>query len=179
MKVLKYVFGVIFAIIILILIVAAFSPSEYAVEREVIIYRPVTEVFDYVKYLKNQDDFSKWADMDPNMKKKYSGIDGTVGFISAWESDNEEVGKGEQEIMKIEINKRIDYELRFMEPFEATDEAYIITTAINSIQTNVKWGFKGSMNYPMNLMLLMMDMEEMLGNDLQTGLDNLKYVLEI
>lgn len=74
MKVLKYVFGVIFAFIILILIVAAFSPSEYAVEREVIIYRPVTEVFDYVKYLKNQDDFSKWANMDPNMKKNIQAL---------------------------------------------------------------------------------------------------------
>lgn len=35
-----------------------------------------------------------------------------------------------------------------------------------------------SMPYPFNLMLLFMDMEEMIGNDLQTGLENLKLVLE-
>ena len=33
---------------------------------------------------------------DPNMKKSYSDIDGTVGFIYAWDG-NKEAGKGEQE----------------------------------------------------------------------------------
>jgi len=178
MKVLRYILVVVFTIIVVMLIVAAFTESEYAVEREVTINKPLTEVFDYVKYLKNQDNFSIWASMDPDMKKTFLGTDGTVGFISAWESDNENVGKGEQEIMKITNNQRIDYELRFVEPFEAKDDAYMTTTAIDSNQTLVKWGFEGSMNYPMNLMLLMMDMEEMLGNDLQIGLDNLKEVLE-
>ena len=160
MKVLRYILVVVFTIIVVMLIVAAFTESEYAVEREVTINKPLTEVFDYVKYLKNQDNFSIWASMDPDMKKTFLGTDGTVGFISAWESDNENVGKGEQEIMKITNNQRIDYELRFVEPFEAKDDAYMTTTAIDSNQTLVKWGFEGSMNYPMNLMLLMMDMEE-------------------
>jgi hypothetical protein len=34
------------------------------------------------------------------------------------------------------------------------------------------------MAYPMNLMLVFMDMDAMLGKDLQTGLNNLKAVLE-
>jgi hypothetical protein len=34
------------------------------------------------------------------------------------------------------------------------------------------------MNYTMNLMLLFMNMEKMVGNDLSTGLNNLKQVLE-
>jgi len=34
------------------------------------------------------------------------------------------------------------------------------------------------MKYPMNLMFLFMDFDKMLGDDLQTGLDNLKTVLE-
>ena len=112
------------------------------------------------------------------MKKTFTGTDGEVGFVSAWESDKKDVGKGEQEIMKITVNQQIDYQLRFFEPFQATDDAYMITDAKGKNTTTVKWGFKGSMDYPMNLMLLIMDMEEMLGNDLQTGLDNLKKVLE-
>ena len=50
--------------------------------------------------------------------------------------------------------------------------------SVNPNETTVSWGFNGKMKYPMNLMLLFMDMEEMLGNDLQTGLENLKNVLE-
>jgi hypothetical protein len=43
--------------------------------------------------------------MDPNMKKTYTGTDAEVGFISAWESTDKNVGVGEQEIKKI-IRKR-------------------------------------------------------------------------
>ena len=72
------------------------------------------EVFDYVKYLKNQDNFSKWASMDPDMQKTYRGTDVTVGFVSAWASDNPDVGVGEQEIKAITAGQRIDFELRFI-----------------------------------------------------------------
>lgn len=178
MKILKYILGIIVVIIVIILIVAAIAPTEYAVEREVTINKPVIEVFDYVKHLRNQDNFSKWATMDPDMKKTFTGIDGTIGFISAWESNNKDVGIGEQEIMKIDEGKRIDLELRFFEPFEANDNAYMITEAIDTTATIVKWGFDGKMDYPMNIMLLAMDMEEMLGSDLQDGLNKLKIILE-
>jgi hypothetical protein len=116
--------------------------------------------------------------MGPNMKKEYKGTDGTVGFISAWDSQEKNVGAGEQEIKKITDSDRIDFELRFKRPFEATDYAYMITEAVDSNQAKVKWGFNGTMKYPMNLMLLFMDMDKMLGKDLDTGLTNLKNVLE-
>ncbi len=177
MKVLKKVLLILVIIIVGLLVAAFFTEKNYAVEKEVTINQPTQQVFDYVKMLKNQDNFSKWASMDPNMKKTFTGTDGTVGFISAWESDVDDVGKGEQEIMMIDEGKRIEFELRFFEPFEAKDMAYI-TTEVKGAGTIVKWGFKGQMDYPMNLMLLFMDFEAMLGDDLQTGLDNLKNVLE-
>jgi hypothetical protein len=82
-------------------IVALFVKTDFAVEREVIINKPKNDVFNYVKYLKNHDNFGKWATLDPQMKKEYKGVDGAVGFVSVWESENQEVGKGEQEIKKI------------------------------------------------------------------------------
>jgi hypothetical protein len=178
MKIVKNVFLVLVGIIALVLIVAAFLKKEYAVEREILIGKPKAEVFGYVKFLKNQDNYSKWANMDSAMKKEYRGTDGTPGFVSAWESDNNDVGKGEQEILKITDGERIDYELRFFEPFETTDNAYMTTAAVNDSTTMVKWGFNGKMKYPMNLMMLFMDMEGMLGGDLEQGLTNLKSVLE-
>jgi hypothetical protein len=178
MKILKRILIVIVAIVALALIIALFIKKEYAVEREVIINKPKTEVFEFVKLLKNQDSFSVWANKDPNMKKEYKGTDGTVGFVSAWDSQNKDVGKGEQEIKKITEGQRIDFELRFIEPFEANDNAYMTTESVNENQTKVKWGFNGKMNYPMNLMLLCMNMDEMLGKDLQDGLNNLKTTLE-
>jgi uncharacterized protein YndB with AHSA1/START domain len=169
---------IIASIIALPFIIALFIKSDYAVERKVTINQPKEEVFNYVKQLKNQDNFSKWASMDPNMKKSYRGIDGTIGFVSAWDSENEEVGKGEQEIISISPNQRIDFELRFLSPFESTSPAYMTTTTLTADKTTISWGFTGNMDYPMNLMFLFMDFEQIIGDDLQTGLNNLKIILE-
>ncbi|MGX7667167.1 SRPBCC family protein [Flavobacterium pedocola] len=178
MKILIRLVLFIVALFAIVMIAGLFVGKEYAVEREVIINKPEAEVFGFIRNLKNQDHFSVWSKKDPNMKKEYKGNDGQVGFVSAWESTNKEVGKGEQEIVKIVENERIDVKLRFKEPFEAEDDAYFITESMGPNQTKVKWGFKGAMPYPMNLMLLVMDMEKELGGALQTGLDDLKKHME-
>lgn len=35
------------------------------------------------------------------MKREFRGEDGTVGFVAAWDSENPDAGKGEQEIIGI------------------------------------------------------------------------------
>ena len=175
---LKKILIIVLVIIAIPLVVALFLPKDYSVEREIIINKPKQEVFEYVKYLKNQDNYSKWATMDPNMKKTYNGTDGTVGFVSAWESENDDVGSGEQEIIKIEEGERIDFELRFKEPFESTSPAFMTTESVAENQTKVTWGFSGHMDYPMNIMMLFMDFEKMIGDDLESGLSNLKSEME-
>ncbi|MCI9845929.1 SRPBCC family protein [Flavobacterium pectinovorum] len=165
-------------IISVVLIAAYFMPGEYAVTREITINKPADSIFNYVKYLKNQNEFSVWANIDPKMKTTYKGTDGTVGAISAWESDVKDVGVGEQEITKITQGKRIDFALRFKEPMNDTAVGFMSTEAVAGNQTKVKWGINGVMPYPMNIMLPMMKMDQMIGNDLQKGLQNLKTKME-
>lgn len=178
MKVLKIILLAIVSIIAILLIVALFLKKEYVVEKEIVIRKSQQEIFTYVLLLKNQEHYSKWAMMDPNAKKEYRGTDGTVGFISAWDSEDKNVGKGEQEITKITDNSRIDYEIRFIKPFESVSTAYMAIDSVALNQTKVKWGFTGKMKYPLNLLILCMNVEKMVGDDLSTGLNNLKVVLE-
>jgi hypothetical protein len=178
MRTLKRILITLVAIILVVLIIAAFEKKNYAVERKILIEKPRAEVFSYIKLLSNQNLYSKWASLDPQMKKEFRGTDGTVGFISAWESKDKHVGKGEQEITRIKEGERIDYEIRFLKPFKSTSPAYMITDSLSENQTLLKWGFSGKMNYPMNIMLLFMNMEESIGKDFDTGLKNLKSILE-
>ncbi|MCK8044766.1 SRPBCC family protein [Shewanella sp. 1CM18E] len=168
----------ILAIIALPFIVALFVDKNYSVTEQVTIDKPVVEVFGYIKYLKNQDNYSVWAQMDPDMQKSYRGTDGMEGFVAGWQSDKEDVGAGEQEILRIDEGRRIDYELRFFRPFESTDLAFMEAKALSPNQTQVTWGFDGHLDYPMNLMFLFMDFEGMIGKDLSQGLDQLKSVVE-
>ena len=168
-----------FLILIVALLTAAFFvKGDFKSEREITINKPRQEVFNYILMLKNQNNFSKWAQIDPNMKKTFTGTDGTVGFISAWDSDNKDVGKGAQEIKSITPGQRIDYEIRFEKPMKATNYAYMATDSISATQTKVRWGFNGKMAYPFNLVGLFMNMEKMIGDDLSVGLKNLKGIME-
>ena len=178
MKIIKAILLTVIGVIALALITALFVKKEIGTEKEVLISRHKDQVFAYIKLLKNQDLYSKWASMDPDMVHSYRGTDGTVGFVSGWDSKKDDVGAGEQEITKITEGERIDYALRFLKPFESEAETWFITTAVDSAQTKVKWGFKGKMNYPLNLMRLFMDMDESIGKDFETGLSNLKAQLE-
>lgn len=83
MKILKPLLIAIALLIAIPLIVALFAKDEFNVSREITINRSKQEVWDYTKYLKNQNDWSVWGTMDPNMKVNFTGEDGTVGFISA------------------------------------------------------------------------------------------------
>jgi hypothetical protein len=176
MRILKKIIIILLVLVVVLLIVALFVKKDYTIQREVTINKPKTEVFEYIKYLKNQNEYSKWAQMDPAMKKDFRGTDATVGFVSAWEG-NKDVGKGEQEIKAIKEGERVDYEIRFLKPWESVAQANMTTTAVSDNQTRVSWAFSGHMPYPFNLMRLF-GMEKMVGNDLQTGLDNLKVRLE-
>ena len=178
MGILKKILVILILIVAIVLVAAYFMPKNYAIEREITINKPADTVFNYVKYLKNQNQFSVWANIDPKMKSTYKGTDGTVGSISAWESEVKEVGVGEQEITNITEGKRIDFTLRFKKPMEDTAVGFMSTESVSGNQTKVKWGISGVMPYPMNIMLPMMKMDQMIGNDLQKGLENLKDKLE-
>jgi hypothetical protein len=177
-KVLKIILIVLSVLIIVPLIIALFVKKEYSVERSLTINQPRQLVFDYIKFLKNQNNYSVWSKIDPNMKKEFRGTDGTVGFVSAWDSPVKEAGKGEQEIVKIAEGERIDYEIRFLKPMTSTNNAFMALKSMGETTTTVTWGFFGKMKYPMNIMLLCMNMDAMLGKDLEGGLHNLKSELE-
>jgi len=176
MKIIKKILFVIVGIIVLALVVALFVSKEYSVKREITINKPSQEVFDYVKFVKNQEHYNKWVMMDPDMKKDYKGTDGTVGFVYAWDSQKDDVGKGEEEIKLLEEGKKIDLEVRFVRPFEGLAVTEMTTEALSPTQTKVSWGMSGQSTYPMNLTNAIMD--RMLGADLDESLQKLKGILE-
>ena len=89
MHIIKIILAVLVAVVVLVLLIGLVLPNDYEVKRTVVINRPAAEIYDYVIYLKNQDEFSRWAEMDPGMKKTYTGTDATVGCRARWESENE------------------------------------------------------------------------------------------
>jgi hypothetical protein len=163
--------GIVLLLVILVLVI----PTDFKMERDIVINKPKDEVFSYIRSIKNQDNWSVWNMKDPGMKKEYRGTDGMPGFVYRWDG-NKEVGNGEQEIKGIEEGKRVDMELRFEKPFKATNDGWLITEDAGSAKTKVTWGFSGKMPRPMNVFSLLM--KGTLRKDFDAGLSNLKKVME-
>lgn len=168
---------IILGIVGLILLLYLAGPSSYKAERSAVINRPSEEVFEYIRSLKKQDDWSPWGKRDPDMKKEFEGADGEVGAISRWEG-NKEVGSGEQEITKIIPGQRVESELRFLKPWKSVSQAYIQVEPEGAEKASVTWGFEGKSGFPMRIMLLFMNMDKMIGKDFEEGLADLKQIME-
>ena len=163
-------------IVALFLIVALLTKRDFSLEKQVVINKPKQQVFDYLKLIRNQEKYSVWVMKDPHVKIIYTGTDGMVGFKSAWESNDKNVGVGEQEIMKINDGENMEVEIRFKKPFEGTNRALTTLTASGDSQTKVTNLFYGSCKFPMNIMNLFMD--KLVGKDMQQNLLNMKNNLE-
>lgn len=170
MKIVKRILIGLLAIIALLLIAALFVPKEFKAGAEIVINRPVPEVFDYIRHIRNQDNYGKWQLMDPGMEKSYEGEDGTVGFVYNWDSDK--LGKGSQKITKIVEGKRLETDLSF--GFGAPAKSTFTTAGADGSKTKVTWGITGRSGYPFNLVHLFFKMD----NDFEEGLKNLKKELE-
>lgn len=168
---------ILLALILLIVVLMLIAPKKYEVSRSIVVNKPLAEVYNYLKYIKNQDSWSPWHERDPNMKKEYTGTDGEIGFVSAWDSDHKHVGAGEQEITGLKENEEIASQLRFLKPFKSVSDAYLRVSEEND-GTKVTWGFYGDHKMPMNIMMLFMNMDKAVGKDFEQGLDKLKRVLE-
>jgi uncharacterized protein YndB with AHSA1/START domain len=178
MNILFIILVIIASLIAIVLILALFLEKDYTIEEEIVIQKPKDQVFQYLKVLKHQTQYNKWVMQDPEVKIAYMGTDGTEGFLTRWESADKKVGKGEQTIRRIVPGKQIEYDILFIEPFAGTASSFIKTNEHGFDSTNVKWSFSCGIKYPLNIMVPLFRMKEMLRKDIATSLENLKSVLE-
>jgi len=166
---------VVAGIIALLLIIALFMKREHYVNREIIINAPRQKVFDFLKLLKNQDQFNKWARAGKDRKEETKGTDGTVGFIYAW-SGNKNAGEGEKEIKNIIEGKRIETEIRFVKPMRVSASVIFETESLSENQTKVNLINTGTLKYPLNIMIPIA--EKNFAKDMDISLSTLKNILE-
>jgi len=167
------IIGIVSAII---LIAAAILPKKTTIIADILIEKSVSTVFDYVKFQNNQHHYNKWVMADPNAEFKNTGTDATVGFKLYWNSKNNNVGEGEQEIIEIVDQQKIVNEIRFIRPFSGTSLSTMSLNEINENNTKVSLTFESVAKYPYNLMSALMS--SVLKKDMGITLQNLKTNLE-
>jgi hypothetical protein len=168
---------VILGIVLLILVAGLLVSRDANYEKSVEINADINAVWHHVYKLSAMDKWSPWSSRDPNMKSTLTGTDGTIGARQSWESKVKNVGEGSQTIVKLEEPTLLETKLEFIKPFKSIAAAYVRLSQQGN-KTNVTWGFRSKMPYPMNLMKLFMNFEKAMDKDFGEGLGKLKELCE-
>jgi len=171
MRIIKIIFFTLISIIALIFIIGLFLPKTFHAGSSVVIDKPVGEVYDFVRILRNQPQYDAWSRKDEKIQQNFEGFDGKVGSSYIWKSDV--VGNGKQVLAKLEPNKKVEIDIYFFDDSEPNKTVFLLDE-IGPNQTKVTWQIDGKTGYPMNILTYCFDMNK----DFEEGVQNLKQVLE-
>jgi hypothetical protein len=172
-----FVLYVLLALLFIILGLHFLSPKEFFVESKVYVKREPTEIFEYLRLLKNQSNWSVWEKDNRFFESGIIGEDGELGTVRFWESATR-VGQGEQKIIYIKAPNRIDTELNFLNfsLFKCYLKYKIGTDSTHS--TFIKVGFSAKMGFPVNILVLLQGSRKRAKKGFDQSLENLKTILE-
>jgi uncharacterized protein YndB with AHSA1/START domain len=169
--------GIFFLVIIVLAVGVAFLlPSQYKVERTVVIQAKPEAIYPLVSQLKRWEEWSPWTkELDPTMTQTYSGPEGGTGAVMSW--TGERTGSGSMKVTKGDPAHGIAYDLDF-ENGGSTSSGVILFEPEADGGTQVRWTNVGDagLNPVRRYINLMLD--KWIGEDFRKGLDKLKQKVE-
>jgi hypothetical protein len=175
MKFLKWGAGVVLLVIVVFFAAGLLLPRKYHVEREVTISASPATIHPAVNRLAEWPAWTAWTvKRYPDMKVSFSGPEEGVGAKYQW--NGESTGQGDLEILTSDPQRGITYNLAF------DDGAMLSTGGLTyepaGEETRVVWYADGDLGWsPIGRYFGLM-LDGMMGPDFQTGLNNLKQLVE-
>lgn len=150
--------------------------DTYIVERSISIHASPAEIYGHIVDLHKMEAWSPWDRLDPDVTRTYTGPDSGVGSHYSW-SGNRKVGEGSMEITRAEENSRVDMDLVFLKPFKAENKVWMTLDPAGDA-TRVTWSMSGKKTLMTRVMGIFKSMDALVGPDFDSGLTNLKGVVE-
>lgn len=166
----------------LVIVLAAFAafvasrPSQFRIERSVVMAAPPSAVFAQVNDFHNWQAWSPWAKLDPAARNSFSGAPSGAGAVFSWDG-NKDVGVGSMTLTESKPDERIAIRLDFEKPFKDTSMAEF-TFKPQGNETLVTWSMAGDSKFIEKAVCLFMDMDQMVGGQFEKGLASMKAIVE-
>ncbi len=177
---LSRVIGILFGVLALLFGLGFLLPAHAHVERSLVIDAPPEQIFSQVSDFNAWAAWSPWASMDPDAQLTVEGTG--VGQRMIWSSANPQVGEGSQVVTALDSPSHVQTHLEFDEQGLA-DAAFDLTPTADG-QTQVTWSLDAEMREGVPFVMKPVStymgflMDGMVGGDYETGLQNLKAVVE-
>jgi hypothetical protein len=149
--------------------------GDFEVVRSTTIAAPRERVHALIDDFHSWREWSPWEDVDPDLRRDYSGPDAGPGAKYAWEG-NRKAGKGDMEILS-STPEQVDVRLSFEKPFKATNHV-AFELASSGETTGVNWRMTGRTSGMAALFGKVMSMDRLVGKDFEKGLARMKAAAE-
>jgi len=153
---------------------AKIGPFKY--ERSGVINALPEKIFPYISNFKVSIQWNPFAQKDPNMKTVFSGADGQVGSLMAFDG-NKDAGVGALEMLKMIPNELVEIRLVMTKPLPA-DNLIQYRLMPEGSGTRFSWSMSGYSGLLGKFVSIFIDCEKMITDEFEIGIKNLKTLVE-
>jgi hypothetical protein len=150
--------------------------AQFEVARSTRIAAPAQRVHGLIDDFHAWRSWSPWEDVDPDLRREYSGSESGVGARYAWEG-NRKAGKGNMEIVG-STPERVDVRLTFEKPWKAANAVDFTLAPAGDGATDVTWRMTGQQKGVAGLIGRVVGMDRLVGKDFEKGLARMKSAAE-
>ena len=152
------------------------ADDTYTVSREARIDAPPVRLYEQIVDFRNWPNWSPWENLDPELRRTYSGADSGKGSIYAW-SGNRKAGQGRMEIIDATEPSRVQIDLVFEKPWKSRNDT-VFTIEPEGSGSRVTWSMTGKKTLMTKAMGIFTSMDKLIGSDFEKGLQQLKATTE-
>lgn len=152
------------------------TDDTYTVQRSTTIDAPPARIYDQLADFHNWTHWSPWEDVDPELKRSYSGAESGTGAVYSW-SGNRKAGQGRMEIIEATEPSKVRIDLVFEKPWKARNDTTFVVEPEGSA-SRVTWTMTGKKTFTTKVMGIFTTMDKLLGRDFEKGLARLKATTE-
>ena len=171
----RLLFRVLLTLLVLLAVIGLLLPSSARVERSILIDAPANEIFPHLNSMRAFHAWSPWSDIDPETQYQFQGPEQGIGARMTWESGNDQVGQGSQEIIDSVSDQRVEMRLEFGD--EGGSNATFLLEP-EGRATRVRWQFSTVFGWDLFGRYVGLMLDSMIGASYNKGLKDLKTRVE-
>jgi hypothetical protein len=164
------------SLLVILAIVGLFLPDSASVERKMVINGEPEKIYPWISSLRRFNEWSPWANLDPNIAVEFSGPEAGEGAKMAWSSEMPSVGTGSQTITEVKENEYVRAALDFGDQGDAT--AAWLLAPVDGGQTEITWQFHTQFGYDIIGRYFGLLLDRWVGQAYEQGLATLKTRVE-
>jgi uncharacterized protein YndB with AHSA1/START domain len=169
--------GLLFAVIVAVLVAAATRPSDYRIERTVVMKAPPEKVYSLIEDVRRWPEWSLEEQKDPTLQRSYFGPARGQGAGYEW-TGKPESGKGRATITEAVPPSRVVVQVWVREPY--MDKRTIeIALQPHAIGTEMRWAAHGPLSYFTKVTTAFTTIDAVMGPEVEGSLARLKALAEI